>query len=282
MRALLLVTLLGLSARASPSGPVALTYDASGTPCPPKDELVKAVTRRVGLNPFSQDASDRVLVQVSRAADGSLRATLSRFTSGSETGRRELTSQGASCRELFQALELAVALAVDSPPPATLAPSAPPAPSAAPEPPALVPWRQSSGPSDTPVARMTRTALVAEQLRLESTRPLDGTRFILFGAGGVVAGVGLHVLNVVYQGQLGGSGTPSWVAPAVGSALLVAGVASLVFGWVQRWLHGDTRTLFDARLAALSDQLTLLEASGAMDPGPPVPRPRAQGPLTAR
>jgi hypothetical protein len=83
------------------------------------------VTARLGYEPFGDDASETVEVQLRRSGD-TLTAQVIRSGAKGETGRRELTSPTTDCSELFRALELAVAIAID--PRAGLARPALPAP----------------------------------------------------------------------------------------------------------------------------------------------------------
>ena len=86
---------------------------------------MSAVAARLGADPFTDEASEAVSVRVSRTG-GSLSALVLRSGPEGERGRRELTSPTLACTELYRALELAVAIAID---PRWLArPIAPPLP----------------------------------------------------------------------------------------------------------------------------------------------------------
>lgn len=110
--------------------PVRLVYEEGDTGCPNRERLVRAVAARLGANPFTDEANEAVSVRVHRAGD-SLSAQVVRSGPEGERGRRDLTSPTLDCTELFRALELAVAIAID--PRAGLArPSAPSLPPASP------------------------------------------------------------------------------------------------------------------------------------------------------
>lgn len=136
---LAVIPLLLLLDSASPAPPrVRLAYDPAGTACPARARLEGAVKARLGYDPFADDASETVEVQV-RRVDDSLSARIVRSGHEGETGRREVTSPTTDCSELFRVLELAVAIAIDPRagivrPSASTSPRADPTPAAAPPP----------------------------------------------------------------------------------------------------------------------------------------------------
>jgi hypothetical protein len=91
---------------------VRLNYDPKDTGCPDRERLAGVVTARLGRNPFAADAVDGVEVQVRRTGS-TLTAEIVRFSGGIQSGRRELSSPTTDCGELFQALGLALAIAID-------------------------------------------------------------------------------------------------------------------------------------------------------------------------
>jgi hypothetical protein len=91
---------------------VRLVYDAGDTGCPARDRLASAVMARLGYDAFNEDAVETVSVQL-RRSPGGLRAQVIRSTSEGMTGQRELDSPTTDCTELFRAMELAVAIAID-------------------------------------------------------------------------------------------------------------------------------------------------------------------------
>ena len=113
--------------------------------CPSQRELEAAVAARLGYAPFTGEASERVTVNVSRAAG---RAVVGRLdVSGPHSGRREIASRDGDCREVVDALAVAIAIGIDpeslsrptgAPAPAPSPPSPPSAPPA-PAPPKEVP-----------------------------------------------------------------------------------------------------------------------------------------------
>ena len=132
---MLALTLL-LATAPAPRLALELQYDAADTTCPPKQRLQSAVAVRLGLDPFTDAAQERVRVTV-RRSHGGLTALVVRTAPSGELGRRELESPTDDCTELFSALELAVAIAID--PRAGLVRAPPPKP-----PPAL------TGPAPAP------------------------------------------------------------------------------------------------------------------------------------
>lgn len=94
---------------------------------------MSAVTARLGYQPFSDEGIEMVEVQLRRSGNA-LAAQVIRFNAGQETGRREMRSPTTDCSELFRAIELAVAIAIDPraglvrPMPPVARPVVPPAP----------------------------------------------------------------------------------------------------------------------------------------------------------
>lgn len=124
---------------AAAAAPARLVYEPGDSGCPSRERLVSAVAARLGPEPFDEAASDAVEVTLARTGAG-LTARVVRRTQEAEVGRRELSSPTTDCSELFRAVELAVAIAIDPraglvrppPPPPTAPTSQPPAESAAP------------------------------------------------------------------------------------------------------------------------------------------------------
>jgi hypothetical protein len=96
----------------APQPRLKLVYDPAETGCATKVRLVSAIVARLGADPFLDDAPETVEVKVNRTAT-ELNASVVRSGPGGETGRRELQSPTLDCSELFRAVELAVAIAVD-------------------------------------------------------------------------------------------------------------------------------------------------------------------------
>ncbi|MBL8951859.1 MAG: hypothetical protein JNK82_13840 [Myxococcaceae bacterium] len=119
--------MLALTAILLAAAPVRLDYRAAGTSCPDKAALAAAVRERLGYEPFTEGGDDVIEVVITSSGQA-----LSARIVG-KRGRRELASPTTDCTELFKALHLAVAIAIDpraglvSPPPEPL-PAAPPAP----------------------------------------------------------------------------------------------------------------------------------------------------------
>lgn len=115
--------------------------------CPSQRELEAAVAARLGYAPFTSDASERVTVNVSRAA-GSSRAIVGRLdVSGPHAGRREIASRDGDCREVVDALAVAIAIGID--PDSLTRPPRPPAPAPS-APPPLPPKEEVPPPPEPP------------------------------------------------------------------------------------------------------------------------------------
>ncbi len=126
------------SARGDERVHASLTYapDADIERCPTATELQDAVAARVGYDPFDRktagaDASRReVVVAVHRLGAGIVGVLELR---GPRPGIRELASPSGDCRELLDALAVAIAIGID-PASLTRPPGEPPAPAPAPAP----------------------------------------------------------------------------------------------------------------------------------------------------
>lgn len=126
--------------------PMRLRYDVVGTECPDSAALDAAVSARLGRAAFASEGADAIEVKVKATGRG-LEARVVKHVGGAEVGVRELASPALDCVELFRALELAVALAVESSG-SRAAPAAAPAPVAPASPnPTEVPWRFFGGPA---------------------------------------------------------------------------------------------------------------------------------------
>jgi hypothetical protein len=86
--------------------------EGSGT-CPDGSTLAARVAERLGRNPFSESAAQSIEGNVSRGADGFHAELFVRDGSGVALGNRELSSAGADCKELADAVVLAVVLTID-------------------------------------------------------------------------------------------------------------------------------------------------------------------------
>ncbi|MGA9526249.1 MAG: hypothetical protein WBV82_32615, partial [Myxococcaceae bacterium] len=140
-RTALLSLFLLVPAGAASAGPgkVRLEYsrDASASRCPDSEELRARIEARLGRDSFDASAEEILRIEV-RRAEGWQGTVELLDSSGRSKGRRTLSSTQADCLELTQAIELAVALALDPPvfqkPRPIVAPTTAPAPSAAPAP----------------------------------------------------------------------------------------------------------------------------------------------------
>ncbi|MBL8949982.1 MAG: hypothetical protein JNK82_04340 [Myxococcaceae bacterium] len=270
-RALAAMVVLGAAGAMAAPMPARLVYDVSGTPCPGKDALVSAVSARLGMNPFDNSAPQSLMVQVSAAAKGFTASVVRTRPDGTGAGKRELKSEQTDCAELFGLIELEVTLAIDPLAKVTAAPA--PAAASEPQPSAPLKFDVGDGPSDTPVGRMTRSALVAEKQRLEANGPNTGAPFIAVGAGAIAAGVILTVLSVTTQDRSNIFGTSNSVFTGIGVGVAVAGLGAVAFGIFKRMLNVERIELFGMRVNEIDTQLAALQSSGAVEPGPPVPQP---------
>ena len=142
-----LFLLVPAGAASAEAGKVRLEYsrDDSASRCPDAEELRARIEARLGRESFDASAEELLRVEV-RRAEGWQGTVELLDSSGRSRGRRALSSTQADCRELTQAIELAVALALDPPVfqrarPATeeprrpiIAPTTAPAPPVAPAP----------------------------------------------------------------------------------------------------------------------------------------------------
>lgn len=153
--AALAVTLVALSersARADLEARAVLSYTVDPpleSTCPSQRELEAAVAARLGYAPFTSDASERVTVNVTRAqgarGPGAGRAIVGRLdVSGPHAGRREIASRDGDCREVVDALAVAIAIGID--PESLTRPAKVPAPQPASPPPAPEPAPAPSPP----------------------------------------------------------------------------------------------------------------------------------------
>jgi hypothetical protein len=129
--ALVAVLLASRGADASPSARLVYARDASAASCPDEETLRKAVAVRFGYDPFFHWAKKTVVVLVWRD-HGVYSARVEIVDSeGIARGSRAISSDDASCEELFDAAALAISIALD----ASIDPSAPePSPTASPTP----------------------------------------------------------------------------------------------------------------------------------------------------
>jgi hypothetical protein len=131
MRHAVLIAVVGVlavarTAHASPSARLVYARSPDAATCPDEVALRKAVAARVGYDPFFPWATQAVVVQVWRVSHGFAARVEAVDEHGLTLGTRELSSDGQSCDELFDAAALAISIALD----ATVAASSTPAPSA--------------------------------------------------------------------------------------------------------------------------------------------------------
>jgi hypothetical protein len=95
--------------------------------CPAAQELERAVTARLGRDPFAEDAREAIEASVARSGDSAWHVQVQvRDAEGKAIGRRDLDTEASDCRAIADATALAIALAID--PNAELEPTPPPRP----------------------------------------------------------------------------------------------------------------------------------------------------------
>ncbi len=127
---LLAVTLLCEPALGDVPRPVRLDYDrqAGAAACPDDATIRAGVKSRLGYDPFSDQANDRMRVTV-RESGRVLEARIELVDAvGNLRAERRLVSHGGDCAELASSVELAMAIAIDplgtAPPPTEEKPAA--------------------------------------------------------------------------------------------------------------------------------------------------------------
>ncbi len=80
--------------------------------CPDRTSFARGVSARLGTNPFDEESSQRMVVQI-RTEGAGLHGQVAVFEGVELIGSREVTSETNDCAELARSLELAVAIAVD-------------------------------------------------------------------------------------------------------------------------------------------------------------------------
>jgi hypothetical protein len=194
--------------------PIALRYErAEGAErCPDQPALERSVTARLGRSPFDPNASDALAVRVSATESGLVAVVVRLDAKAQPRGRRELSSPSRDCRELSEAIELALVLAIDP----LRAAARPPAPS--PQPPPAAPAQLPRAPEvptrlvlglgargvigAEPLPSGGGSALVGFEhghLELDALARFDVPVTILFGSGRVTASALLGELAPCYR-----------------------------------------------------------------------------------
>jgi hypothetical protein len=126
---LLAIAVLVVARPASANPPARLVYarSAQASSCPDETALRGAVVARFGYDPFFAWARRTVVVEVWRRGEHFSSRVQILDEDGLTRGARELTTDGPSCSELFDATALAISIALDvsSRADATRRPSAP-------------------------------------------------------------------------------------------------------------------------------------------------------------
>ena len=106
------VAAAGDSTPAEGSARLVYQRDPGAESCPDEEALRAEVARRVGFNPFKEDASRVIICRISPIGHG-LRVRIE-VENGAESPRssRELVSKRADCQELSEALQVALSIAI--------------------------------------------------------------------------------------------------------------------------------------------------------------------------
>jgi hypothetical protein len=139
---LLAIAILAIAhaASASPSARLVYARSADASTCPDETALRGAVAARFGYDPFFAWAKRTVVVGVWRRGEKFSSRVQVLDEQGVARGARELTTDGPSCSELFDATALAISIALDasSKADAPVPDSVEPPPAAPPEPPPVL------------------------------------------------------------------------------------------------------------------------------------------------
>jgi len=139
--ALGLTLLVGPEAHADPSETFRFSWtrgEGAGS-CPDARALAARAAERLGRNPFSDGAEQSIEGSVLRVGERFHAELFVRDAMGIARGARELSAGGADCRELADAVVLAVVLAIDPNAALSGVPAPPPAPAPLPAPAAETP-----------------------------------------------------------------------------------------------------------------------------------------------
>lgn len=189
-------------AGASEHASATLVYDAP-TSCPLATDLSRAVSERLGYDPFVSGAEKVVRVRITTAPGGKrFRAHIDVRAQGAPQGERDIPEE-SDCAEVVRAASLMVALAVDplaDGRPTHPAPSAPPVPTPPSPPPSAAPVA-STPPREPPPAP---PAAPAEELRfhLQAGAMVSALRLPMAGAGFVVQlGIARETWSIAVEGR---------------------------------------------------------------------------------
>jgi hypothetical protein len=165
LAAILGACVLATSAAAGPTT-IRFALDARVEGCPDARALRAAVVRRLGRDPFADDAPDLLAARIAPAPRGLAGSVTLTDALGRSRGRWDVETD-SDCVELASALVLALSIVLDPPEPAP--PSAPPPPAPAST------WAGAVGPLAAAGAAPTTTVgVVARVWRGRASRPVGG------------------------------------------------------------------------------------------------------------
>jgi hypothetical protein len=100
-------------ALATPSAKLVYVRGTGTNSCPDESELRRAVSARIGYDPFFPTASKTVVAQVTRATKGFRARVQIVGDDGRVRGEKDLTTGGDDCNELIATMALAISIALD-------------------------------------------------------------------------------------------------------------------------------------------------------------------------
>jgi hypothetical protein len=170
----MLVWLLGGSTALAAEMPARLVYerDAAAPGCPDEGVLRAEVAKRIGFDPFTDDAPRTIVCRVARLGHG-LRARIEVGADGDRPrATRELFSKQDDCHELAEAVVVALSIAINPLVSPTRADGVPPVPTASPRSAPVEPAATRAAVADVPV-RSAATGLPtqAPQVAAGATPP---------------------------------------------------------------------------------------------------------------
>ena len=232
-------------AHASPSARLVFSRTPEAASCPDESALRRAVTERVGYDPFFPHAPLTVVAEMSRSGDELVARVHLVDANAIAMGSRELRSSQKDCAEIFRALALAISIAIDPQVSVPPTPSTTPPPSVAPEPgPATAKPTESPASTSADVARASMPADAADRAPASASTAyalsLGGTSsFDVAPSTAVGASLGLEVRrgrwSIEFEGRadlpasarVEGGAVSAWQASG---ALLPCGHVGAVFG----------------------------------------------------
>ncbi len=219
------VVALPRAAYASPKSRLVYSRGAGAESCADETALRKAVAARVGYDPFFVWADSTVVAEIDRRGTQLAARVRLLDAQGISGGVREIVSAELDCHELFDAMALAIAIAIDpqslvgpAPPPPTAPASVRSAPPSAPDPVApSAPDLPSSPPPRVPSSRVAIDvgAGVASTIGIAPAPALGGTAFVALTGRRLSLGIELRFDARASRAVAGGGEVGSWLLAGV-------------------------------------------------------------------